>query len=90
MSGPAEASACEGRIVPVRRSGENGHRARVVRDRRAVRPPIDCQADVACMATTLQGSGFRVVFGPESPRRRELPKVAMQAAAALEGGASNE
>ena len=63
---------------------------RVARDRRAARPSIDYEADVAGMVTTLQGSGFRVVFGPKSPRRRELPKVVMQAAAALEGGASNE
>ena len=71
--------------------GENGRRARVAREeRRAVRPSINCEADVAGMATTLQGSGFRVVFGPKSPRRWKLPKVVTQAAAALEGGASND
>ena len=70
-----------------RRCGDRGRMvtARVARDRGAVRPSIDHEADRAGMATTLQGSGFRVVFGPESLRRRELPKVVMQAAAALEG-----
>lgn len=89
-SGQAEASACGNRVASVGRSGENGHSARVARDRRAVRPSIDCGADVAGMETTLQDSGFRVVFGPKSPRQQELPKVVMQAAVALEGGASND
>ena len=76
----------------LRRCGDRGRTVtvRVARDRRAVRPSIDCEADVAGMATTLQGSGFRVVFGPKSPQRRGLPRVGTQAAAALEGGASND
>ena len=42
------------------------------------------------MATTLECSGFRVVFGPKSTRRPGLPRIVTQAAAALEGGASND
>ena len=42
------------------------------------------------METKLKGSGFRVVFRAQSARRLGLPRVVMQAAVALEGGASND
>ena len=42
------------------------------------------------MATTLEGSGFCVVFGSKSTGRRGLPRFGTQAAAAPEGGGSND
>ena len=67
----------------------NGRRACVARGAQG-RATLTQLCSGRCVATTLECGGFRVVFGPKSPRRPALPRIVTQAAAALEGGASND